>query len=117
MNRRRLLCTRSGLTRRAAETTTSARKREETTHPELDGDRPDKIGLYAINPETRRSKWIDDDYADALKHLCQLQWIQTANVEAELETGVELTCGSWPDRLCWRVSAGCGLRAFLQPNL
>jgi hypothetical protein len=46
------------------------------------------IGLYAMNPETQRSKWIaiDGDYADALKHLCELQWeLQTANVEAALE--------------------------------
>jgi hypothetical protein len=41
-----------------------------------------------MNPETQRSKWIaiDGDYADALKHLCQLQWeLQAANVEAALE--------------------------------
>jgi len=46
------------------------------------------IGLYAMNPETQRSKWIaiDGDYADALKHLCELQWeLQTANVETALE--------------------------------
>jgi hypothetical protein len=46
------------------------------------------IGLYAMIPETQRSKWIaiDGDYADAIKHLCQLQWeLQTANVEAALE--------------------------------
>jgi len=46
------------------------------------------VGLYAMNPETQRSKWIaiDGDYADALKHLCELQWeLQTANVEAALE--------------------------------
>ena len=46
------------------------------------------IGLYAMNPETQRSKWIaiDGDYADSLKHLCELQWeLQTAKVEAALE--------------------------------
>jgi len=46
------------------------------------------IGLYAMNPETQRSKWIaiDGDYTDALKHLCELQWeLQTADVEAALE--------------------------------
>ena len=46
------------------------------------------IGLYAMNPETQRSKWIaiDGDYNDALKHLCELQWeLQTADVEAALE--------------------------------
>jgi len=46
------------------------------------------IGLYAMNPERQRSKWIaiDGDYNDALKHLCELQWeLQTADVEAALE--------------------------------
>jgi hypothetical protein len=46
------------------------------------------IGLYAMNPETQRSKWIaiDGDYPDSLKHLCELQWeLQTVNVEAALE--------------------------------
>jgi len=46
------------------------------------------IGLYAINPETQRSKWIaiDGDYAKAFKHLCELQWeLQKVNVEAALE--------------------------------
>ena len=46
------------------------------------------IGLYAMSPDTQRSKWIaiDGDYADALKHLCQLQWeLQAADVEAALE--------------------------------
>ena len=29
-----------------------------------------------MSPETQRSKWIaiDGDYADSLKHLCELQW-------------------------------------------
>jgi len=46
------------------------------------------IGLYAMSPETQRSKWIaiDGDYGDALKHLCELQWeLQSAQVEAALE--------------------------------
>jgi hypothetical protein len=46
------------------------------------------IGLYAMNPETQRSKWIaiDGDYSDSLKHLCELQWeLQTVKVEAALE--------------------------------
>lgn len=34
------------------------------------------IGLYAMNPETQRCKWlaIDADYDDALYHLCELQY-------------------------------------------
>ena len=46
------------------------------------------IGLYAMNPETQRSKWIaiDGDYAESIKHLCELQWeLQGLNVEAALE--------------------------------
>jgi hypothetical protein len=46
------------------------------------------IGLYAMNPETQRCKWIaiDGDYADSLKHLCELQWhLQTLRVESALE--------------------------------
>ena len=46
------------------------------------------IGLYAMNPETQRSKWIaiDGDYAESIKHLCELQWeLQSLNVEAALE--------------------------------
>lgn len=46
------------------------------------------IGLYAMNPETQRCKWIaiDGDYADSLKHLCELQWqLQELEVEAALE--------------------------------
>ena len=46
------------------------------------------IGLYAMNPETQRCKWIaiDGDYADSLKHLCELQWhLQTLKVESALE--------------------------------
>jgi hypothetical protein len=33
------------------------------------------VGLYAINPETQRSKWIaiDGDYPDAFEHLLKLQ--------------------------------------------
>ena len=46
------------------------------------------IGLYAMNPSTQRCKWvaIDGDYAESLKHLCQLQWeLQTMKVESALE--------------------------------
>ena len=46
------------------------------------------IGLYAMNPETQRCKWIaiDGDYADSLKHLCEMQWhLQTLKVESALE--------------------------------
>ena len=46
------------------------------------------IGLYAMNPETQRSKWIaiDGDYAESIKHLCELQWeLQSVKVEAALE--------------------------------
>jgi hypothetical protein len=46
------------------------------------------IGLYAMNPETQRCKWIaiDGDYQDSLKHLCELQWhLQTLGVESALE--------------------------------
>jgi len=46
------------------------------------------IGLYAMNPETQRCKWIaiDGDYTASIKHLCELQWeLQTVNVEAALE--------------------------------
>lgn len=34
------------------------------------------IGLYAMNPDTQRCKWlaIDADYKDALFHLCELQY-------------------------------------------
>lgn len=46
------------------------------------------IGLYALNPETQRSKWIaiDGDYAESIKHLCELQWeLQSLKVETALE--------------------------------
>ena len=46
------------------------------------------IGLYAMNPETQRCKWIaiDGDYADSLKHLCEMQWhLQAVKVESALE--------------------------------
>lgn len=46
------------------------------------------IGLYAMNPETQRAKWIaiDGDYAESIKHLCELQWeLQSLKVEAVLE--------------------------------
>src|SRR5215472_1978145 len=46
------------------------------------------IGLYAINPETQRAKWIaiDGDYKESLKHLCELQWeLKRQEVESALE--------------------------------
>jgi hypothetical protein len=43
------------------------------------------IGLYAINPETQRCKWvaIDADYERALYHLCELQY------ELESQQGID----------------------------
>jgi hypothetical protein len=46
------------------------------------------IGLYAINPETQRCKWvaIDADYSSALEDLLKLQWeLHQDGVEAALE--------------------------------
>ena len=46
------------------------------------------IGIYALNPETQRSKWvaIDADYEDALDDLLKLQWeLGRDCVEAALE--------------------------------
>lgn len=46
------------------------------------------ISLYAINPETQRSKWvaIDADFDGALESLFQLQWeLKQDGVEAALE--------------------------------
>jgi len=46
------------------------------------------IGLYAINPETQRCKWvaIDADYPDALGDLLKLQWeLGQDGVDAALE--------------------------------
>lgn len=46
------------------------------------------ISLYAINPETQRSKWvaIDADFDGALESLLQLQWeLKQDGVEAALE--------------------------------
>ncbi len=46
------------------------------------------IGIYAINPETQRSKWvaIDADYETALDDLLKLQWeLRGDGVEAALE--------------------------------
>lgn len=46
------------------------------------------IGLYALNPESQRSKWvaIDADYAGALDDLLKLQWeLRQDGVEAALE--------------------------------
>ena len=46
------------------------------------------IGVYALNPETQRSKWvaIDADYENALEDLLKLQWeLRQDGVEAALE--------------------------------
>jgi hypothetical protein len=46
------------------------------------------IGLYAINPETQRCKWvaIDADYSEALTDLLKLQWeLRQDGVDAALE--------------------------------
>lgn len=46
------------------------------------------IGMYAINPQTQRSKWvaIDADYGNALDDLLKLQWeLHRDGVEAALE--------------------------------
>jgi len=46
------------------------------------------LGLYAINPETQKSKWaaIDADYEGSVEHLLQLQWEFSRNgVTAALE--------------------------------
>ncbi|MEW5976441.1 MAG: hypothetical protein AB1898_11625 [Acidobacteriota bacterium] len=46
------------------------------------------IGLYAINPQTQRCKWvaIDADYGNSLEHLIKLQWeLKNDGIEAALE--------------------------------
>lgn len=46
------------------------------------------IGLYAINPQSQRCKWvaIDADYEDALEDLLKLQWqLRQDGVDAALE--------------------------------
>jgi hypothetical protein len=46
------------------------------------------IGMYALNPNSQRSKWvaIDADYGDALEDLLKLQWeLRQDGVEAALE--------------------------------
>ena len=46
------------------------------------------VNLYAINPETQRSKWvaIDADYEGALEALFHLKWeLKQDGVEAALE--------------------------------
>src|SRR6516162_7676347 len=46
------------------------------------------IGLYAVNPQTQRSKWvaIDADYENAIEDLLKLQWeLRQDGVEAALE--------------------------------
>ena len=59
---------------------------EGTARMHLNGDIT--ISLYAINPETQRSKWvaIDADFDGALEALLQLQWeLKQDGVEAALE--------------------------------
>ena len=58
----------------------------DTIREHLDGQIT--IGIYALNPETQRSKWvaIDADYNDALEDLLKLQWeLRRDGVEAALE--------------------------------
>src|ERR1700756_2021457 len=46
------------------------------------------IGLYSLNPQTQRSKWvaIDADYANALEDLLKLQWeLHQDGVDSALE--------------------------------
>ena len=42
------------------------------------------VGIYALNPETQRSKWvaIDADYANAVDDLLKLQWESQFSVVA-----------------------------------
>jgi hypothetical protein len=56
---------------------------ERTLQAHLKGEMT--IGLYAINPETQRCKWvaIDADYERALFHLCELQY------ELESKQGID----------------------------
>ena len=57
-----------------------------TIREHLNGRRT--IGLYALNPQTQRSKWvaIDADYDNALDDLLKLQWeLRQDGVEAALE--------------------------------
>lgn len=59
---------------------------EETVRRHLAGSLT--IGLYAINPQTQRCKWvaIDADYPEALEDLLKLQWeLQQDGVDAALE--------------------------------
>lgn len=59
---------------------------EDAVRMHLNGDIT--ISLYAINPETQRSKWvaIDADFDGALEALLQLQWeLKQDGVEAALE--------------------------------
>ena len=58
----------------------------DTIRRHLEGDVT--IGLYAINPDTQRSKWvaIDADYADAMEDLLKLQYfLERDGVQAALE--------------------------------
>lgn len=57
-----------------------------TIREHLNGQRT--IGLYALNPQTQRSKWvaIDADYDNAVEDLLKLQWqLHQDGVEAALE--------------------------------
>ena len=57
-----------------------------TIRRHLEGDMT--LGVYAMNAETQRCKWIamDGDYKESLKHLCELQWeLQQQKVETALE--------------------------------
>ena len=59
---------------------------EDTVRMHLNGDIT--ISLFAINPETQRSKWvaIDADFESALEALFELQWeLKQDGVEAALE--------------------------------
>jgi hypothetical protein len=58
----------------------------ETIREHLNGQAT--IGIYALNPETQRSKWvaIDADYENALEDLLKFQWeLRQDGVEAALE--------------------------------
>jgi hypothetical protein len=58
----------------------------ETIREHLNGQ--ETIGLYALNPNTQRCKWvaIDADYQNALEDLLKLQWeLRQDGVEAALE--------------------------------
>ena len=68
------------------------------------------ISLYAINPETQRSKWvaIDADFDGALDSLFQLQWeLKQDGVDAALNNpAAAVISGSSAPSRCWHPSAG-----------